>query len=758
MSSNGVLKLFIAYAGQDAAYCHQLRQHLAALERMEQVQIWYDGEIVAGQDWETELLNHLQTADIILLLVSPDFIASDFCYETLFPIAIKMHKSQTATVVPVIIRQCIWEETLLGKMKPLPKNGVPPTNPAIWSSPDDGYAHIAHELSLMVNAELQKRGLLPQEEGSVTRPINKFKQGKVLYLVPEQMQVLKKHICLIRIAPEDINPELLKERLKNATDAVIESIRIDSIMKAEIIDDTNGEAFEIDRIGELEQPIEEDNYTEWRYHVTPHKEGVYNLCIKVSILVKVAELSKFVYKDVVVLDRTIQVTTYTIEPQATDWRVANEVLPIQEATDFNITEVKNENEPTGNNRRLLARMLTAILAAVFFVPILSWAFLAEWVTPLYLKLAYDDHRTLQDDRIAVKKNGKWGFVNKWGIESTPTIYDEAYNFTNGIAMVKQNGKEVKLGRDTTQSLLQRMWNPIDFVIPDNLCANINCGAHGTCNPQTGKCNCKDGYTGDRCQTPPPKPDNLCKNINCGAHGTCNPQTGKCNCKDGYTGDRCQTPPPKPDNLCKNINCGVHGTCNPQTGKCNCKDGYTGDRCQTPPPKPDNPCSSINCGAHGTCNPQTGKCNCKDGYTGDRCQTPPQPPDVCAELRCNPVGTASCDAVKRKCICKPGYEGARCQIKTDPCSNVRCPVGKNCVNGQCVCPEGFTGKNCRTPVKCVNVDCGTHGNCNPETGECICKDGYTGNRCQTPPSKCANVVCDPNCPCDPKTGKCDCGID
>lgn len=157
MDNNRVLKLFIAYAGEDAAYCHQLRQHLAALERMEQVQIWYDGQIVAGQDWEAELLNHLQTADIILLLVSPDFIASDFCYETLFPVAIKMHKSQKATVIPVIIRQCIWEETLLGKMKPLPKNGVPPANPAVWASPDEGYAHIAHELSLLVNAELQKR-------------------------------------------------------------------------------------------------------------------------------------------------------------------------------------------------------------------------------------------------------------------------------------------------------------------------------------------------------------------------------------------------------------------------------------------------------------------------------------------------------------------------------------------------------------------------------------------------------------------------
>lgn len=147
----------------------------------------------------------------------------------------------------------------------------------------------------------------------------------------------------------------------------------------------------------------------------------------------------------------------------------------------------------------------------------------------------------------------------------------------------------------------------------------NCGTHGRYDSRTGRCNCKDGYTGENCQIPP----DLCLGIDCGAHGICNKTTGRCDCKDGYTGSRCQTPP----DPCQNIDCGKHGECDRQTGRCNCFDGYTGSRCQTPPA---DPCRDVDCGKHGRCasyydeatQKYKERCDCRDGYTGDKCQTPP----------------------------------------------------------------------------------------------------------------------------------------
>ena len=102
-----------------------------------------------------------------------------------------------------------------------------------------------------------------------------------------------------------------------------------------------------------------------------------------------------------------------------------------------------------------------------------------------------------------------------------------------------------------------------------------CKNNGTCNNTTGKCTCKNGYTGDDCSISPsisPKCP-TCKN-----NGTCNTTTGKCTCKNGYTGDDCSISPsisPKCP-TCKN-----NGTCNTTTGKCTCKNGYTGDDCSNP---------------------------------------------------------------------------------------------------------------------------------------------------------------------------------
>ncbi|HRK28574.1 MAG TPA: TIR domain-containing protein [Chitinophagales bacterium] len=714
------LNLFIAYAAEDVHYCSALRTHLAALERSGYVQIWYDGKIEAGQDWEASMVNQLEMADLVLLLVSADFIQSDVCYQTIFPVAIRLQKSGQAKVVPVIVRQCIWESTPLARMLPLPKNGIPPENKEVWQTPDECYTQIAYEVGQLVKDALLSRGVAMSEmpASMETKPKKQHRQGKVLYLVPGIMEVQKKYPCFIRIAPEDIDLKTLKERLKNVDEAVIENIRIDSIMKAEIIDDTDGEAFDIDRIGELEQPIEEESYTEWRYNITPLKQGTYSLCIKVSVMLRVPDLGKFVFKDVVVLDRDVVVTTYSQPPAQQEWAVAKNMVP------FAATGLKSVNENnTNNSTNLLRRIVVAALIGFFIFPAFMWAFMAEWVAPLYLSAAYDDYRQLHDERIAVKKNGKWGFVNKWGIQSTPPVYETVEDFNNAVSMVSNpNQPPRQLHRDTSQGWLAGMFNPRDYL-SINPCQNITCQNGGKC--VNGKCQCPNGFTGKYCETKQPNtPNDPCQNITCQNGGKC--VNGKCQCPNGFTGKYCETKQPNtPNDPCQNITCQNGGKC--VNGKCQCPNGFTGKYCETKQPNtPNDPCQNITCQNGGKC--VNGKCQCPNGFTGKYCETKqPKEEDICKQLRCSANGV--CNPITKKCDCNPGYTGTRCQLYEGLCPIDCKPNGKcNPQTKKCDCNPGYTGERCEKQDPCYNKNCNA-GTCNPRTGKCVCPEGYTGQNCE-----------------------------
>ena len=80
MSNESTIKIFIAYSREDTSILNKLRTNLKVLERAHNVKVWYDGEMEVGSDWEKSIKTHLHTADIILLLISENFIASDYCY------------------------------------------------------------------------------------------------------------------------------------------------------------------------------------------------------------------------------------------------------------------------------------------------------------------------------------------------------------------------------------------------------------------------------------------------------------------------------------------------------------------------------------------------------------------------------------------------------------------------------------------------------------------------------------------------------
>jgi hypothetical protein len=134
------VEVFISYSHRDDELRAQLETHLAMLKRKGVVRGWSDRRITAGQEWDKQIDRHLESADIILLLVSPDFLASDYCYDIEVTRAMQRHEGGGARVVPIILRHCDdWQSAPFGKLQALPKDARPVTD---WPDRDKAFADV----------------------------------------------------------------------------------------------------------------------------------------------------------------------------------------------------------------------------------------------------------------------------------------------------------------------------------------------------------------------------------------------------------------------------------------------------------------------------------------------------------------------------------------------------------------------------------------------------------------------------------------
>src|SRR5947209_3432439 len=97
------IKIFICYAHEDELLLNKLKAHLSTLQRHGFIELWHDRDISAGTEWESEITGQLNTAQIILLLVSPSFMESDYCYSTEMKRAMERHGRGETRVIPIIL-------------------------------------------------------------------------------------------------------------------------------------------------------------------------------------------------------------------------------------------------------------------------------------------------------------------------------------------------------------------------------------------------------------------------------------------------------------------------------------------------------------------------------------------------------------------------------------------------------------------------------------------------------------------------------
>jgi len=147
------LEIFFSYAHADEALRNQLEKHLGSLKRQKRIITWYDRNIPPGGEWASEIGAHLKTAHIILLLISPDFIDSKYCWSTELKKAIQRHNAGEACVIPIIVRPADWKKTPFAKLQALPTNGKPIST---WSNIDEALLNVVEGIQRAVDVQREK--------------------------------------------------------------------------------------------------------------------------------------------------------------------------------------------------------------------------------------------------------------------------------------------------------------------------------------------------------------------------------------------------------------------------------------------------------------------------------------------------------------------------------------------------------------------------------------------------------------------------
>jgi len=150
------LEVFLSYAHQDHTFRSELDTHLSNLKRQGIISSWSDGDIVPGTEWRPQIMTHLNTAQIILLLISADFMNSEFCYSIEMTRAIERHKANEARVLPIIVRPCDWKGAPFAELEMLPTKGKPVTR---WPSRDEAYANVVQGIRRAID-DLAKHGTI----------------------------------------------------------------------------------------------------------------------------------------------------------------------------------------------------------------------------------------------------------------------------------------------------------------------------------------------------------------------------------------------------------------------------------------------------------------------------------------------------------------------------------------------------------------------------------------------------------------------
>jgi len=195
------MDLFISYSHVDQELCEQLHTHLAQLRRDGLISVWHDRQISSGGEWGNEINRRLDSARIVLLLISPDFIKSEYCYEREMRRALQRRAAGQAQVIPIVVRAADWQTSPVGKLQALPPGAKPVTTwtnrDEAWLSVVQGVRNAVEELWRPGGVTIPARG--PFGDGSDPRRSVEPVPLRLLHL--SDLRLLASDRCAERLAP-----------------------------------------------------------------------------------------------------------------------------------------------------------------------------------------------------------------------------------------------------------------------------------------------------------------------------------------------------------------------------------------------------------------------------------------------------------------------------------------------------------------------------------------------------------------------------
>jgi hypothetical protein len=201
------VEIFFSYAHEDEALMDAVRRQLIVFERKGLLIKRYDREIHAGQDWQGQIDDNLRHANIILFFVSPHFIESRYIYDVEMAEALKRHKSGKATVIPVILRPCPWQE-LFGKLQAVPKDGRPITK---WENEDEACLDVANRIVEVVRSFGEARE--PQHIASSIAPRSERNEVAQARPTHNDRPKIERDILLLLVQNSRCTDHLLSQKL-----------------------------------------------------------------------------------------------------------------------------------------------------------------------------------------------------------------------------------------------------------------------------------------------------------------------------------------------------------------------------------------------------------------------------------------------------------------------------------------------------------------------------------------------------------------
>lgn len=166
------LLLFCSYAHEDEKYKEDFDKHLTLLQKTGFIRVWHDRKVAAGMNWECELDDNLESAHLIALLISADFLSSDYCYGKEMKRAMARYDRGEAVVLPIIVRPVDWALAPFAKLQVLPKDGKAIIK---WKSQDEAWTQVSKGIRKVIDrihesASSKKNGTLRAPRDSYRPP------------------------------------------------------------------------------------------------------------------------------------------------------------------------------------------------------------------------------------------------------------------------------------------------------------------------------------------------------------------------------------------------------------------------------------------------------------------------------------------------------------------------------------------------------------------------------------------------------------